>query len=148
MKTTSSTKLLAILLLALFVSSCERYTFTVNERPVFEPAPLFNGQRIPDSALAHCVEQAIADQHITQASELTSLACTHAGVTKLEGITIFTGLNQLDFSGNNLTEIKPLLFLPYLADANLTENPALNCADAQLLLKQLIGELILPVHCQ
>ena len=144
----SMCKLLSLAALGLSITACERYIWTVNEQPVFEPPALFKHYEISDPALAQCVEQVITDQKITQASDLTNLSCTHAGVNSVDGLAIFSGLKILDLSGNNLNEIKPLLFLPYLDTVNLKQNEALACADAEILGKQLTGELTLPQHCR
>ena len=52
----------------------------------------------PDGILGEC----IASTGVTNASELTSLACPSAGITDLTGIDNFPFLQQLDLSGNNL----------------------------------------------
>lgn len=145
----STATLLTALCLILTVSGCNRYVFTVNDQPVFEPAPLFDDYLINDTMLAQCVRQTIIDKKITTASDLTQLVCTHAGITQLEGLNIFTGLTQIDFSGNKLSSIKPILFLPYIESVNLTENPSLDCKDTKLLSEQLKDQqLILPTHCR
>ncbi len=141
-------KALLLSALCLLITACERYTWTVNEQPVYNPPSLFKNQRISDSALADCVDQVIIDQHITKASQLTLLNCSYAGIASVDGLTIFSGLKHLDLSGNTLNEIKPLLYLPYLDTVNLEENPALSCTDAALLSKQLTGSLQIPQHCR
>ena len=140
-------KLVFITIICLFVSACERYTWTVNERAVYNPPTLFKDYSVADPALADCIDQIITDQRLTRATQLTRLNCSHAGIKNVEGLTIFTGLAYLDLSGNSLSHIKPLLFLPYLDTVNLKGNAALSCSDVQLLAKQLTGKLQLPAHC-
>ena len=140
--------LLSVIFATCFISGCNRYQVTVNEQPVFQPAPLFKTQRIADSALAACINQTIVDQNITKPSQLSTLNCAHAGITSLEGLPVFMQLKVLNLSGNQLTDIKPLLFLPNIEAVSLSENPKLNCHDAQQLIGQVTVQVVAPTHCR
>ncbi|PCJ92129.1 MAG: hypothetical protein COA46_06220 [Porticoccaceae bacterium] len=134
--------------LTIFVlTGCEGYTYTFNQQPIFSPETLFSDFNIKDTALKSCVEQAIFDQNVTKSTQLTHLNCSNAGISKLAGLEIFTGLTHLNLNGNHLTEIKPLLFLSHIQVILLGANKHLLCSDAQLLANNMSGSIKLPTHC-
>ncbi len=138
---------LLLALICFITTGCNNYTYTLNEQPIFSPPSLFNDYKIPDAALDNCVKQAIIDNNVTSPNQLTQLNCSSAGIEKLAGLEIFTGLSHINFNQNNLVEIKPLLFLQHLVIVNLEKNKRLYCADAQLLAKQVGNSVKLPAHC-
>ena len=149
------------------MSACESYDFTVNERVVYTPKPLFADFSITDPALQKCVEQAIIDNKVTTAGELTTLACSHAGITSLDGIEIFSGLAMLKLSSNairdlsplaaltslellllddnNVIDTTPLLELPALRKLDVSTNPEMLCPAGTSLMS--LETLVLPSHC-
>ncbi len=131
----------------LLLTGCERYTFKVNDHPINNPPELYSGYAIADPALASCVGEAIKDQGVSHAGQLTRLNCSYAGINRLDGITEFTGLKFLDLSGNAVVNIKPLLYLPSLEIVNLENNPGLNCDGIELLSKQVSQGLSVPKQC-
>ncbi|HDY82359.1 MAG TPA: hypothetical protein ENH48_05320, partial [Halieaceae bacterium] len=107
---------LVCLLLAL-LSACESYDFTVNDKVVYRPQPLFTDFEVPDPALRGCLEQAIVDGGISVASQLSALNCSHAGIASLDGIASFPGIKILRLSSNdvrNLVEISSITTLEEL----------------------------------
>ena len=160
------TALLACLSLAL-LGACESYDLTVNERVVYAPPGLFRDFAVTDPALRDCVTQAISDQGVTRAEELTVLNCSHAGIDRLEGLGIFVGITQLKLSSNrvrNLLELQPmqrleilqlddnrvvdpvpLYRLGALRSLDLSSNPALQCPDPGSLAT--LEQIALPDHC-
>lgn len=138
---------LLLILSALTLTGCENYTYTLNEQPVFTPPGLFSNYQISDQGLAGCLKQAILDQQVSKAHDLSQLNCSNAGITNLTGLEIFTGLTHVNLGNNALTEIKPLLFLPHLDTVLLGGNEALDCGDAKLLANQASGAVSLPTHC-
>lgn len=139
--------LFVIVVIGTLLSGCERYTFTFNEQPVLKPTELFSGYKIQDPALSVCVEQAIKDLAVTRANQLSQLNCSNAGIASLSGLEIFTGLIIVNLAQNQLTSIKPLLYLPNLDSISLEGNTSLDCPDAQLLSEQVEGQIKLPAHC-
>jgi Leucine-rich repeat (LRR) protein len=157
------------LALVLALGSCADYTFTVNERVVYTPAPLFSDYEISDAALAECVEQHIADLAATAADSLEVLNCSHAGVADLAGIQVFAQLRQLKLSNNSINELQPLadmaalqeLYLdgnalesivpirdlPELEFLDLGENPELRCEELDALREHTGLALRPPAHC-
>ena len=156
--------------LALTISACANYAITFNERTVYTPPPLFTDYQVGDRRLKVCIEQTIADQHITSAAALEQLSCSYAGIESLEGIAIFTGLRLLNLSHNRLSDLGPLARLTRLEHLNVSnnrlsgaepllsllrlkylhagDNPDLPCDDLQQLAASLTGEFILPGHCR
>lgn len=151
-----------------FAAGCSSYDFKVNDKLVYSPAPLFTGFDVPDEALRACLEQAIIDNKITAAAQLQDLNCSHAGISNLQGLATFTGLQRLKLSANsirNLADITalstlqslqlddnqvvdpvPLYDLPALQLLDLSGNEALQCPGSNSLLR--VENLTLPTHCQ
>lgn len=158
------------LALVLAMAGCADYEFTVNNKTVYTPLPLYSDYQIGDSALKACVSQTIEDQKITQAQSLKALSCSHAGIAELAGLEAFSELQslhlqhnnisstrilvqlprlqQLDISDNGLTNGAALLSLKQLQRVDLSDNPKLDCAsiDSGQLRRGL--QLILPQHCR
>jgi len=148
---------------------CADYQFTVNEKVLYRPAPLFVDYEIADAALLQCVNQHIEDARITSAEQLTALNCSHAGIEKLEGIEIFTGLTRLKLSGNAIVDgtalaalpalrelaldanqiatAEPLLPLQTLAILDLRDNEGMDCGAAATLAARPGLDLRLPAQC-
>jgi len=159
---------IATVLTALALASCGSYDFTINEKVVYSPKPLFSDFSLPDPALHRCVEQAVTQGKITKAGDLEILNCSHAGITDLEGLELFTGLSKLKLSFNKVQDIaalsalsklevlqldtnhivdaRPLLQISALRELNLSANPQLICSSAQNVIALDILEL--PRHCQ
>lgn len=158
---------MAVLLSAL--SACEGYTYTVNERTVFEKPKLFSEFDIADEGLRACVEQAISDGNIKSAETLEDLNCSSAGIGSLQGIEIFGNLERLGIDDNAISDLSPIYALGKLellqARGNALEsldtrlcqgtakqialagNDALDCADIAAI--HACGTTILdqPAHC-
>ncbi len=151
----------------LILAACGSYDFTVNDKVVYTPDPLFTDFNIPDPALRECIREAINDQKATSASALSSLSCTDAGIETLAGLSTFTELERLTLSSNNIVDINelaaitvlqvlyldnnqvidavPLYQLPALHQVDLSSNPHLLCPPAGSLLR--VSNVILPDHC-
>jgi hypothetical protein len=162
-------RLTCILLAALASSGCADYRFTVNERVVYNPAPLFQAYDVPDPALHDCIQQHIADASITAAEQLTELNCSHAGVSDLTGLPVFSHLVRLKLSRNAIIDltplanmnalqvlyldenrvrnIMPLRGLPELDYLNLAGNEELVCQQLEFFRRQPSLELVAPAHC-
>jgi Leucine-rich repeat (LRR) protein len=102
---------LAFLLAAGMVAGCQGYSYTLNDRTVFEPPPLFAAYAIEDPALSACVQQAIEDGEIRAAEQLQDLNCSSAGLRSLAGIEVFSGLKRIGLDGNRLESLAPLASL-------------------------------------
>ncbi len=157
-------------LLLITVSGCADYKFTVNDRVVYTPAPLFSDYEIPDEALRECVVVHIQEARITAADQLDTLNCSHAGVTDLSGLQVFKQLTRLKLSNNRIEAVNALvdmtaLLALYLDDnavktvaelrdllelrlLDLADNPALRCADLEAFRGRKALELVEPAHCQ
>ena len=135
-------------LLALLLTACGSYDFTVNDRVVYTPDPLFTDFQVPDKALRECLREAINDQKATSANALSSLSCSEAGIETLAGLSTFTELEQLTLSSNNnqIIEAVPLYQLPTLRLVDLSSNPHLLCPVSGSLMR--VSDVTLPSHCQ
>ena len=153
---------------ALLVTACGSYDFTVNDRVIYTPDPLFTDFAVPDKALRDCLREAINDQKASSANELSSLSCTNAGIETLAGLSTFTELEQLTLSSNNIVDISelgaltvlqvlyldnnkiieavPLYQLPALRLVDLASNPNLLCPTSGGLLR--VSDITLPRHCR
>lgn len=154
---------------ALFLlASCQGYDFTVNEKVVYTPVPLFTAFNTPDPGLKHCIERAINDGVITTADQLTAIDCSFAGIENLEGLALFRELKSLRLSANKIgnvvelskfnlleelylddnqiTDPVPLYHLPKLRRLDLSGNDNLICPTPGNLAH--IAQVILPKHCR
>jgi len=158
---------LPIIIVLFLLPGCESYDFTVNDKLVYTPKPLFTDFDTPDRALYDCIKQRIIDTNITSANQLKSLNCSHAGIENLQGLAVFDGLTQLKLSSNkirNLVEVSAMTILEelYLDDnivvdpvplyklsalrlLNLSHNKSLQCPNLSAL--SMIESLTLPTHC-
>lgn len=164
---TSSLCLLATLLAPL-LNACGSYDFTVNDKVVYTPEPLFTDYSVPDEGLRKCLKSAINDAKATEAREVLTLSCAEAGIETLAGLSTFVGLQQVTLSSNNIMEINelaalsslqvlyldgnqiidpvPLYELPALQRVDLSDNPNLLCPASGSLLR--VSEVTLPEHCR
>ncbi|WP_347331226.1 leucine-rich repeat domain-containing protein [Marinimicrobium locisalis] len=162
--------ILTTLFSAMLLNACAGYSVSVNDNPVYNPPTLFTDFRLVDGALHDCVQQTIEDQTITQASQLTQLNCSSAGIETLEGLSAFPALRALSLKDNAITELRPLkplsrleillledndirsaeplLALLRLKELDLSGNTNLACGDAQQLKDHSEGEITLPEHCR
>jgi Leucine-rich repeat (LRR) protein len=108
--------------LAVVVTGCHGYSYTLNNREVFSPPRLFSDYQLADRALQDCVQQAIEDQSITEPGQLKDLNCSKAGISNLAGIGVFPALVRLGLDGNALTSVAPLAALKQLELLQLRDN--------------------------
>jgi len=154
----------------LLLSGCSQYDFKVNDRLVYSPDQLFTDFRVSDPALQNCLDQSIKDQSIHTASSLSRLSCSDAGIRDLEGIKVFTQLQEVNLRGNQLKSIGPLATLSelrllllnnnQLTQANallnllkleevvLAGNPDLRCRELDQLQEVSNAKLTPPSHCK
>jgi len=150
------------------LAACSSYDVTVNERRVFNTAPLYTDFEIADEALHNCVTETIASQRISSASQLKELNCRELGIVNLSGIGTFTGLETVRLSNNNIRDIEPLkplsslqvLYLDHnqvvdpvplydlmsLRVLDINRNGDLKCPSSLSLLRA--QEISLPRHCR
>ena len=151
----------------LLLTGCGSYDFKVNERVFFTPKTLFTDYEIADTALNDCIKQAIVDNKVSRAAQLSVLNCSHAGIRSLAGIETFTGLSQLKLSSNQFADLSHLVPLSLLEDlyldnneivspaplydlmslrqVDLSGNSSLLCPTSNALLR--VEEVRLPRHC-
>jgi Leucine-rich repeat (LRR) protein len=160
------TGIICVLFIAL--TACESYDFKVNDKVVYTPPPLFKDFDAPDAALRTCLEQAIIDDTVSAADQLSSLNCSHAGIEDLDGLSTFSAMKTLHLSSNqvrNLVEVGsissleelyldnnlvidpvPLYSLQNLHFIDLSGNPKLQCPRQEGFAR--VKTVILPAHCR
>lgn len=160
-------RLLACLAL-LSLTACSNYDFSINDKVVYTPLPLFTDFDVPDPALRECITDAINDNLVTSASQLSAVSCSQAGIQTLAGLATFTQLEQLTLSSNQIRDISDLgsltvlqvLYLdnnqivdavalyqlPALRLVDLSDNPGLACPRSGSLLR--VESVTLPRHCR
>ena len=158
---------LPVSLACLWLASCAGYDLTVNDQLVYSPPGQFADFQVGDTALRDCLTQAIADQGVTAAEELSALNCSHAGIGSLDGLATFAGLTHLKLSSNrilNLLELQrlqrlqvlhldgnrvvdhvPIYSLRALRELDLSANPGLQCPSGEAFIH--LQQLNLPDHC-
>lgn len=109
-------------LCAASLAGCQGYSFTLNERTLYEPPKLLTDYAIEDRALAECVQQAIEDGQITEAAGLEDLNCTRAGIRSLAGLETFSNLKRLGLDGNAIGDLAPLSGMNQLQLLQLRDN--------------------------
>ena len=161
--------LLAAILL--WLPSCEtldRYDITMNDVPVYQAASVATVTGVEDTALAQCLQQTLNDDKAATFAALTSLHCSHGGITTLAGLAQFTGLKTVKLSGNNirnllvlerLVELEalwlddnkvidpiPVLRMVKIRQLDLSGNATLQCPASTEMRPQLV--ITLPEHCR
>jgi Leucine-rich repeat (LRR) protein len=153
--------------------SCNDLSVNLNNKVIYTPTLLFKEFTMADEHLKSCLEQTIADKHISKASELTQLNCSHAGIKSLSGIEMFSELTELNLNENNLNDIheletlsklqvvmlrknnltsaEPFLKLLHLKEVDLAENEQLKCREVTQIEHNFSKnelKLIRPTHCK
>ena len=131
-----------------FIAGCAGYSFDINENEVYTPAPIYTEFSLADAGLQRCIDQTIKDQRITSAQDLTTLKCSFSGVNSLQGISIFSRIEQLGLKGNNIEKIDELLQLTHLRYLDLTGNPVADCRTLVQLEKLITENLIHDINCK
>ena len=160
--------LITVLSTLSILSGCSRYSVSINDNTVYSPPGIFTDFSLPDKNLQDCIDDTIADEHLTKPEQLVRLFCTNRAIYSLKGLEIFDGIQYLGLENNKLTSIAELASLPELEQVNLAGNPivdaapllqllqlsyvdftnnqALDCSKLQLLLSKGV-EVKLPDHC-
>lgn len=159
----------ALYIALLMLSACADYQFTINDRVVYSPEPVFKDYVIGDSALRDCISQHLGEAGHTGAGQLLELNCSHAGITDLQGIEVFSGLQRLQLANNALTSVAPLATLAgleilhlegnqlksllplrgleLLSSLNVGDNPTLVCGELGYFAALPGLSLEIPKHC-
>lgn len=109
-------------LFVLLLPGCADYTWTFNERVVYEPDKLLSDIKVSDPALKLCLQQTIEDQQLRHSDELKTFSCTNAGVKTVQGLEHFARLERIDLDDNAITDVTPLTLLPDLEVLHLRNN--------------------------
>ena len=118
----SLSRLSILMVLMVGCTDLRKYDITLNDRPIYGPASLFNDYTISDPALAICIEQMIEDQRAETASQLTYINCSNAGIRSLDGLGTFIGLEAIKLSGNQIRNLVEVGQLSGLVELYLDDN--------------------------
>lgn len=110
------------------LSGCSRYSVSINDNTVYSPPGVFTDFSLPDKNLQDCIDDTIADEHLTKPEQLIRLFCTNRAIYSLEGLEIFDGIQYLGLEDNQLESIVELASLPELEQVNLAGNPVVDAA--------------------
>lgn len=103
-KTVLSPALLALLAV---VAGCN-HTISFNNNVLYTPNPARRSGVLEDPALQGCLNQVLATRDTGDLAGVTLLACPDAGIRTLAGIEALTALEQLEVSGNLISDLGPL----------------------------------------
>ena len=106
-----------------------QYRVSLNNNDLVHQRVLFSDYKLSDPALQTCVTQTIKDQSIQNASGLTQLNCSSAGIRSLTGLNRFEALKYLNLSHNTLSSVAELVMFEQLQMVDLSANPNLICAE-------------------
>ena len=165
----SKSPFITVTFLALSLTACQDYQFSVNEKELYRPPAAITELEATDTALMACLDQHIKDANITDSKALKRLNCSSAGITdvnglnqfleltqinladnqlsQLEGLLGMTQLKDLDLSNNRVADIQPLFSMNRLRWVDLQGNEAVACADIKQLERVTGAQVISPNHC-
>lgn len=132
---------------ALALSACSGYSFDINKNQVYTPAPIYTEYSLLDPGLQACIDQTIKDQKLTGPLELKRLQCSFSGIEKLDGLSLFSRIEQLSLKGNTIQKADELLMLTHLQYLDISDNPINHCATISQLQKLVTGTLVHDVQC-
>jgi len=118
------TQYLVILLCGLFsLTFCStQFAVTVNQQTVYDPRIPAGSVTVADANLQGCINLALSQQDISNATELTVISCPGSGVESLEGISQLTELRFIDLADNLIIDLKPLSGLERLSGFSIPNN--------------------------
>jgi len=139
-------KTTCVVFLLLLTTGCKQYSFSINDKTLYEPPSLFQDYAVADAALRQCLTDTIVERKIYEAKHLNILMCSGIGVTSTEGLNQFTHLAVLDLSDNDLRAVPEILELSHLRHLNLAGNDQLSCVTISKLAGS-IAQLVSPEQC-
>jgi hypothetical protein len=114
-----------VLITALFLplGACVMpYTVRLNDNVVYAPNGAQRDTLVQDPGLQACLDLAMERNEQTDPASVTLLACAGAGIQTLAGIEALVGLEQLELSDNQISNLSPLLPLRNLRVLGLRNN--------------------------
>jgi hypothetical protein len=128
--------------ISLMLAACANYSFDINNNEVYSPPRLFSAFDISDPGLENCIKQTISDQKITKVENMETLACSHAGIISLDGLSQFSRLVSINLRSNQIQNADELLQLTHLRDLDITNNPIENCQTLDQLGNLVTGQFL------
>ncbi len=112
------------------ITSCSRYSVSVNNNVVYEPPGLFSNYIVKDPSLASCIDATIAENNLTAAEQLQRLVCPPGEIISLEGIESFTAIEYLGLENNQIVDLHPISALSQIKQLNVKDNDIRNFTPA------------------
>jgi hypothetical protein len=88
-----------------------------------------------DPVLQQCIDDAASSNSLVDSGELTDLVC--AGVSDVAELEVFNNLVTVNFSGNTLVSLQPIIVLEDLEYLDISGNPTLLCSEVDELAQRL-----------
>jgi Leucine-rich repeat (LRR) protein len=128
-------KKLILTIATLIITSCANnpYKVTLNNNVIYSPSAIISEGILADANLQGCLNQVFISSGNDDPESITLLACPSAGIQSLVGIDALINLEQLDFSGNAISDLSPLLTLTKLRVLSIRNNKLTNISSLQSL---------------
>ncbi len=139
-------KLLSLTLSLFVCSACSNYNLFFNDNLLYQPATLFLDFSVTDRQLENCLVQHVEDNGITSARQLDQVNCSYAGITDLQGLSLFSRIEALSLKGNPLANIEPIFQLANLRILDISDT-GLSCADIHRLESLPLEQFISSGNC-
>jgi Leucine-rich repeat (LRR) protein len=100
-----------------------------------------------DPVLQQCIDDAATANSLVDSGELTDLVC--AGISDAAELEVFNNLVTVNFSGNTLVSLQPIIALEDLEYLDISGNPSLMCSEIDELAQRLTRgvDLIVDDEC-
>lgn len=109
--------------LLILLSSCSQpLAVSINNQAVYDPSGRLIASEVIDADLQGCINLAMQQQGLDDATELTVLSCSNSEIGNLENIDQLVRLRFLDLSNNNISNLTPLEELPNVTGISLINN--------------------------
>ena len=133
--TTKTIVSLLLITLCTCATSCHRYSISLNDQVLHEPAGLFRDFKVADKNLHNCIKDTIQNLRLTKAEQLTKLLCPSNNIYSVAGIEKFLWLKVLGLKSNQLSDISSIAELKQLEQLDLSNNKISNALPINGLIK-------------
>lgn len=112
----------------ILLTGCSNYELTLNERTLYDPAEFRRTVELPDPGLQSCVKTVLAAQEISGPHKLKRLLCGPGAIASLEGLAVFTHLEQIGLANNAVSDLSVVRKFKYLKQLNLKNNQVVDAS--------------------
>jgi Leucine-rich repeat (LRR) protein len=118
--------ILVSFIILLSACSSRPYSVTLNDNVIYSPNNVIDDGIMTDANLQGCLNQVYISTENDDPEQVTLLACPNAGVQSIIGIEALVNLEQLELSGNNISDINSLINLKKLRVLGISNNQVRN----------------------